>query len=111
MVESAAGKVEYEVMGPTRQPLDAEATNRLVKHGAFLLKVFHREFTKDNTSRQTEFSRGEFAGWRATLRLLYGAAQADRITGAARKRASLPIPHCGEPTNDGYLGIDPGAEI
>jgi hypothetical protein len=46
---------------------NAETINRLVKQGEFLLKTFHAEYEKDPAGHETEFLRGELAGWRDTL--------------------------------------------
>jgi hypothetical protein len=50
---------------------NAETINRLVAQGAFLLKSFHAEYKKDPAGFQTEFLRGDLAGWRDTLHTLY----------------------------------------
>ena len=82
-----------------------------MEQGAFLLKAFHQEFAKDKRSRQTEFWRGELAGWRNTVHSIYGAAVAQDIIDRARHQTNLPVSHCGEPTDDGYLGFDSAADF
>ena len=46
---------------------NAETINRLVEQGEFLLKSYHLEYEKDPAGSETEFLRGDFAGWRDTL--------------------------------------------
>ena len=50
---------------------NAETINRLVAQGEFLLKAFRAEYKKDPAGHQTEFLRGDLAGWRDTLHTLY----------------------------------------
>jgi hypothetical protein len=42
-------------------------SNRLVEQGEFLLKTFHAEYEKDPAGYETEFLRGDLAGWRDTF--------------------------------------------
>ena len=61
---------------------NAETINRLVEQGEFLLKAFHAAFEKDPAATETEFLRGDFAGWRDTLHTLYhesGEEIVDRV--------------------------------
>jgi hypothetical protein len=46
---------------------NAETINGLVAQGEFLLKTFHAEYEKDPAGHETEFLRGELAGWRDAL--------------------------------------------
>jgi hypothetical protein len=50
---------------------NAETINRLVVQGECLLKSFHAEEEKDPAGYETEFLRGDLAGWRDTLHTLY----------------------------------------
>jgi hypothetical protein len=50
---------------------NAETINRLVEQGEFLLKTFHAEYQKDPAGWNTEFMRGNLAGWRSTLHTLF----------------------------------------
>ena len=50
---------------------NAETINRLVAQGECLLKSFHAEYEKDPAGYETEFLRGDLAGWRDTLHTLY----------------------------------------
>ncbi|MGH9433105.1 MAG: hypothetical protein ACRD3T_16360 [Terriglobia bacterium] len=93
-------------------PANEETTrDRLVEQGIFLLKAFHDEFTKDASGRETEFWRGELAGWRHTLERIYGEGATHNIIDLVRHGANLPIPHAGTPAGDGYLGIDLEADF
>jgi Tfp pilus assembly protein PilV len=92
---------------------DAKTVNRLVEQGEFLLKTFHQEYAKDRTSRETEFSRGNLAGWRHTLHTIYGDGEASAIIDRVRNSTKLPIPHSGPlaPDGSGYYGLDSGADM
>ena len=50
---------------------NSETINRLVEQGECLLKAFHAEYEKDPAGYETEFLRGNLAGWRSTLHTLY----------------------------------------
>jgi hypothetical protein len=66
---------------------NAETINRLVKQGEFLLETFHAEYEKDPAGYETEFLRGNLAGWRGTLHTLYhdGAEEiVDRVLATTR---------------------------
>jgi len=97
---------------PTLQP-SPDALARLIKEGAFLLKVFHDEFAKDKTGRETEYWRGQLAGWRHALDSSFGESVAHSILELVRKRTTLTVPHCGPLSKDltGYLGTDMEAEF
>jgi hypothetical protein len=97
-------------MSSGQQTLTAKVKNRLVDQGILFLEAFHREFAKNKKSPQTEFCRGEVSGWRQTLRSGYGTAVANEIVELTRRKTNLSIPHCGDPTDDGYLGLDSGAD-
>jgi hypothetical protein len=70
---------------------NAETINRLVEQGEFLLKSFHDEHQKDPKGMETEFARGELAGWRSTLHTLYGDCAED-IVSRVTTRTRLTIP-------------------
>jgi len=87
----------------------ARATSgELERSGEFLLKVFHESRSKDPVSRETEFWRGQIAGWKKTLVAAYGATTAEKIILRASKGAQLPVPHAGTLSPDGqaYEGFD-----
>jgi hypothetical protein len=50
---------------------NAETIDRLIKQGEFILKTYHAEHDKDPAGDETEFLRGNLAGWRETLHTLY----------------------------------------
>lgn len=70
---------------------NAETINRLVAQGAFLLKSFHAEYKKDPARFQTEFLRGDLAGWRDTLHTLYHDC-AEEIVDRVVAKTHLAIP-------------------
>jgi len=80
----------------------------LVQNGVFLLKAFHEFRAKDPISRETEYWRGQIAGWKRTLVASYGADIAEQIILRAREVAKLPVPHSGtlSPDGSGYEGWD-----
>jgi hypothetical protein len=86
---------------------------RLGTYGAGLLKMFHEEYAKNPTSRDTEFRRGHVAEWRHLLDFTYGASATERIVDAARAESGCTIPHAGPMSEDGegYYGFDSGADI
>ncbi|MGB9233652.1 MAG: hypothetical protein WCC04_04500 [Terriglobales bacterium] len=87
----------------------ARATSgELVKSGEFWLKVFHQSYSKDPVGRETEFWRGQIAGWKRTLVAAYGASTAEKIILRASESAKLRVPHSGTLTPDGrgYEGFD-----
>jgi hypothetical protein len=56
----------------TMHPMqNAETIDRLVEQGECLLKTFHAEYQKNPAGCDTEFLRGNLAGWRSTLHTLY----------------------------------------
>ena len=83
-------------------------SGELVRSGEFWLKEFHRCYAKDPIGRETEFYRGQIAGWKRTLVAAYGASTAEKIILRASEAANLPVPHAGTPSPDGrgYLGFD-----
>jgi hypothetical protein len=91
----------------------ASAHEPLVQYGAFLLKAFHDLRAKDPVSRETEFRRGEIAGWKRTLVASYGADIAEQIILRARELAKLPVPHSGTlaPDGSGYEGFDSFSDV
>jgi predicted transcriptional regulator len=87
----------------------ARATSEhLVQDGEFWLKAFHDSYAKDPVGRETEFWRGQVAGWKRTLVSAYGANIAEQIILRASKVANLPVPHSGTLSADGrgYEGFD-----
>jgi hypothetical protein len=70
---------------------NAETIGRLVNQGESLLKTFHDEHQKDPEGAETEFARGELAGWRGTLHTLYRDCAEDIVNRAAA-RAGLAVP-------------------
>jgi hypothetical protein len=70
---------------------NAETINRLVAQGEFLLKSFHAEYEKDPAGCETEFLRGDFAGWHDTLHTLYHDC-AEEIVDRVLARTGLTIP-------------------
>ncbi len=42
-------------------------SEELVRSGGFWLKAFHQSYAKDPVGRETEFWRGQIAGWKRTL--------------------------------------------
>ena len=70
---------------------NAETINRLVAQGEFLLKSFHAEYKKDPAGYQTEFLRGDLAGWRDTLHTLYHDC-AEEIVDRVVAKTRLAIP-------------------
>ena len=76
---------------------NAETINRLVEQGECLLKTFHAEYRKDPAGCDTEFLRGNLAGWRSTLHTLYHDC-AEEIVDRVLAKTCLAIPetlkHC-----------------
>ena len=70
---------------------NAETINRLVEQGEFLLKSYHLEYEKDPVACETEFLRGDFAGWRDTLHTLYHDC-AEEIVDRVLAKTCLAIP-------------------
>jgi len=83
-------------------------SGELVRSGEFWLKAFHESYAKDPVGRETEFWRGQIAGWKRTLVAAYGASTAERIILRASDAARLPVPHAGtlSPDGRGYEGFD-----
>lgn len=87
----------------------ARATSEeLVRSGEFWIKTFHHFYAKDPAGRETEFYRGQIAGWKRTLVAAYGAGIAEKIILQASAAAKLPVPHAGplSPDGRGYEGFD-----
>jgi predicted transcriptional regulator len=87
----------------------ARATSEeLVKSGEFWLKAFHQSYAKDPVGSETEFWRGQIAGWKRTLVAAYGGSMAENIILRASEAANLPVPHSGtlSPDGRGYEGFD-----
>jgi hypothetical protein len=72
---------------------NAETINRLVEQGESLLTAFHDEHRKNPEGAETEFARGELAGWRSTLHTLYRDC-AEEIVNRVTTRTGLNIPDC-----------------
>ena len=70
---------------------NAETIDRLVAQGEFLLKTFHAEYEKDPAGYETEFLRGDLAGWRNTLHTLYHDC-AEEIVDRVLAKTCLAIP-------------------
>jgi hypothetical protein len=70
---------------------NAETIDRLVEQGECLLKTFHAEYRKDPAGYETEFLRGNLAGWRSTLHTLYGDC-AEEIVDRLVAKTYLVIP-------------------
>ena len=70
---------------------NAETINRLVEQGELLLKAFHAEFEKDPAGNETEFLRGDLAGWRDTLHTLYHDC-AEEIVDRVHAKTCLALP-------------------
>jgi predicted transcriptional regulator len=83
-------------------------SDELVKRGEFWLKAFHDSYAKDPVGRETEFWRGQIAGWKRTLVAVLGASTAEGIILRASESANLPVPHGGTlaPDGRGYEGFD-----
>jgi hypothetical protein len=83
-------------------------SGELVKSGEFWIKAFHQAYAKDPVGPETEYWRGQVAGWKRTLTSAYGASAAERIILRASEVAKLPVPHAGtlSPDGRGYEGFD-----
>lgn len=83
-------------------------SGELERSGEFWLKAFHDSYAKDPVSTETEFWRGQIAGWKRTLVAAYGASTAEEIVLRASESAKLPVPHAGLLSLDkrGYEGFD-----
>jgi hypothetical protein len=85
---------------------NAETLDRLVAQGEFLLKTFHAEYEKDPAGYETEFLRGDLAGWRNTLHTLYHDC-AEEIVDRVLAKTCLAIPdtlvHSFAPRNCGAV--------
>jgi hypothetical protein len=83
-------------------------SGELARSGEFWLKAFHQSYAKDPVGRETEFWRGQIAGWKRTLVAAYGASTAEKIILRASEAANLPVPHAGtlSPDGRGYEGFD-----
>jgi len=93
--------------------LDDAEIKSLGSHGAGLLTMFHEEYAKNPTGRETEFRRGHVAEWRHLLAFIYGGHTTERIVDAARAESGYTIPHAGPMTEDGkgYYGFDSGSDM
>lgn len=86
--------------------VDPKIMDRLVSQGAFLLKTFHQEASKNSTSRETEFWRGNLTGFRHTVESVYGQSAMSELLSRVRQSTSLKIPHAGQMDAAGdYLGF------
>ena len=70
---------------------NAETIKRLEAQGEFLLKALHAKNDKAPADCETEFLRGEFAGWRDTLHTLYHES-GEGIVNCVLTKTGLTIP-------------------
>ena len=70
---------------------NAETIDRLVEQGKLLLKAFHAENEKEPAGHDSEFLRGQLAGWCGTLHTLYHDG-AGEIVDRVRTETRLPVP-------------------
>jgi hypothetical protein len=70
---------------------NAETIDRLVTQGVLLLKTYHAEYDRNPASFHAEFLRGDFAGWRSTVRTVYGDC-AEEIIDRVLIETRLAIP-------------------
>ena len=70
---------------------NTETINRLVKQGEFILKTYHAEHEKDPAGDESEFLRGNLAGWRETLHTLYHD-DAEEIVERVAAKTHLDVP-------------------
>ena len=83
---------------------------RLTEHGEFLLRSYLSELLKDRTSRDAEFWRGEFSGFRSALEIIYGRGVHTDVMKRLRD-AGFKIPHSGLMDSNGdFLGTDSEAD-
>ena len=73
---------------------NAETVDRLVEQGVLLLQAFHAECESDPSGHEAEFLRGNFTGWRSTLRTLYHDC-AEEIVDRVWIKTGLAIPQGG----------------
>ncbi len=62
------------------EELDSGTIERLKEQGAFLLRIYQAEFSKDPTSRATQTSRSNAIALRHTMKQMYGEAVASDVT-------------------------------
>lgn len=87
-----------------------EVLLRLTEQGELLLRSYQSERLKDRTSRDAEFRRGEFAGFRSALEIIYGRGVHTEVMKRLRD-AGFRIPHCGSMESNGnVLGTDSEAD-
>jgi len=100
-------------MGSLKRQPDADEVKRLASYGALLLKMFHQDYEKDRTHRDTEYARGQVTGYRHLLDFIYGRRQTEMIVVAASREAGYTVPPAGPMTEDGesYYGFDSGAHM
>ena len=70
---------------------NTETINRLVTQGEFILKTYHAEHEKDPAGDESEFLRGNLAGWRETLHTLYHD-DAEEIVERVAAKTHLDVP-------------------
>ena len=76
----------------TRQPTENEL-ERFASQLAFLLKAYHDARDKDPEGRDTEFWRGNIAGFRTGIEAFYGNPQAvETVLDHLRQITGLKIP-------------------
>src|ERR1035437_8992199 len=94
MIPAKTGKYNFNRpnRGMTTMHLMQNAeTIRLVAQGESLLKSFRAEYEKDPGGYETEFLRGDLAGWRDTLHTLYHDC-AEEIVDRVLLKTRLAIP-------------------
>jgi len=83
---------------------------RLTEHGEFLMRSYQSERLKERTSRDAEFWRGEFTGFRSALEIIYGRGVHTDVMKRLRD-AGFKIPHSGLMDSNGeFLGTDSEAD-
>lgn len=94
----------------TEKPPHPELLLLLTENGEFLLRSYQSERLKDRTSRDAEFWRGEFTGFRSALEIIYGRGVHTEVMKRLRD-AGFKIPHCGlMDSNGNVLGTDSEAD-
>ena len=62
-------------------------------YGEILLKLFHDSYAQDPTSRDTEYRRGMFSGWKGSVIALFGESEAEDIILGVGEKLGLTVPH------------------
>jgi hypothetical protein len=92
---------------------DVETISRATEQGVYLLKTFWQEHEKESFGKDTEFARGNLAGFRIALRSVFNEIVAEEIINRVRETTKLKIPPNGPLSKDGkgYVGFDSGADF